>query len=163
MTNVFLSGSLTNLASQVLRGTTITNVVFDLPNLKSIAVDAFGHTTSTENQQKKIRSVEILSAISDMGQITNIVRYVSGAAASTGCRVYVSKRQWTKAARDKAAEAGYFAGMGTFTADEKAKIAEDSTLARAYGVLVVGGVRKAFVVNKASPHDKIPGLTFVIW
>ena len=35
--------------------------------------------------------------------------------------------------------------------------------AKAYGVLVAGGVRKAFVVNKSSPHDKIPGLTFVIW
>ena len=168
LTNVYVSGSLTNLANQVFRGTTITNVVFDLPNLESIAIDAFGHTTSTENQQKKIRSVEILSAISDMGQITNIVRYVSGTAASTGCRVYVSKRQWTKEARELATYSadenptGYFADKATFTDAEKNKIAEDSTLAKAYGVLVVGGARKAFVVNKPSPHDKIQGLIIII-
>ena len=168
LTNVYVSGSLTNLANQVFRGTTITNVVFDLPNLESIAIDAFGHTTSTENQQKKIRSVEILSAISDMGQITNIVRYVSGTAASTGCRVYVSKRQWTKEARELATysadenPAGYFADKATFTGDEKAKIAADPTLARTYGILVVGGVRKAFVVDKPSPHDKIQGLMIII-
>ena len=168
LTNVYVSGSLTNLANQVFRGTTITNVVFDLPNLESIAIDAFGHTTSTENQQKKIRSVEILSAISDMGQITNIVRYVSGTAASTGCRVYVSKRQWTKEARELATYSadenptGYFADKATFTDAEKNKIADDPTLAKAYGVLVVGGVRKAFVVNKPSPHDKIQGLMIII-
>ena len=140
-----------------------TNIVFDLPNLKSVAGDAFGYE---KPDKLMIRSVELQSAFTDMGQITNIVRYAGGTAAntaaSTGCRVYVSKRQWTKEARDAAAEAGYFAGMGTFTENEKAKIATDPTLARAYGVLVVGGVRKAFVVNKASPYDKIQGLMIII-
>ena len=103
-----------------------------------------------------------------MGLATNFVKSVSKTADQTGCRVYVSKRQWTKEAREAAMYSadenptGYFADKATFTENEKAKIAEDSTLAKAYGVLVVGGVRKAFVVNKASPHDKIQGMIIII-
>ena len=174
--NVFLSGTLNKLEDYTFAGRgTITNVVFDLPNLESISSQAFGiDAYGAQAQQTNIHSAEILSAIPDMSQITNIVRYAgntdttTGTAASTGCRVYISKRQWTKEAREEATYSadenptGYFAGMGTFTDDEKAKIAADPTLARAYGVLVVGGVRKAFVVNKASPHDKIPGLIIII-
>jgi hypothetical protein len=162
LTNVTLAGSLAALPADAFKGAgstiTITNVVLDLPNLESIAATAF-------SGQKIIRSIELVSAFSDMGQITNILKEVKTSqgwqlATATGCRVYVSKRQWTKVARDKAAEAGYF--TSAFNDKETAKIAADSTLAKAYGVLVVGGVRKAFVVNKSSPHDKIPGLIIII-
>ena len=52
---------------------------------------------------------------------------------------------------------GFFLGKDTFTDTEKAMIAADPTLEKAFGVLVVKNganvVRKAFFVHKRSVHD----------
>ena len=158
LTNVTLTGSLAALPATAFKGTTITNVVLDLPNLESIAATAF-------SGQKYIRSIELVSAFSDMGQITNLLKEVKTSqnwqlATATGCRVYISKRQWTKEARAAATQAGYF--TSAFNDKETAMIAADSTLAKAYGMITVGSLNKAFVVDKPSPHDKIPGLIIII-
>ena len=162
LTNVTLAGSLAALPADAFKGAgstiTITNVVLDLPNLESIAATAF-------SGQRYIRSIELVSAFPDMGQVTNILKEVKTSqgwqlATATGCRVYVSKRQWTKKAREDATAAGYF--TSAFNANETKMIADDPTLAKAYGMITVGSLNKAFVVDKPSPHDKIPGLIIII-
>ena len=161
LTNVTLTGSLAALPATAFKGSTITNVVLDLPNLESIAATAF-------SGQKYIRSIELVSAFSDMGQITNLLKEVKTSqnwqlATATGCRVYISKRQWTKEARETATQAGYF--TSAFNDKETAMIKGDNadpTLAKAYGMITVGSLNKAFVVDKPSPHDKIPGLIIII-
>ena len=161
----------------------ITNVVLDLPQLSTVANNAF------ENQGF-IRSVELMSVLPDMGQVTNVLLYAAGGAlmknlgeecgmiqgkdwVPNDLRIYLSKRQWTKDARDAATYSaetnpdGIFLGEETFTDKEKEMIAADPTLAGAYGVLVVKKddgslVRKAFFVHKPSPNDKVPGLMLII-
>ena len=180
LSSVTLKGPLAYLTNSVFvaqdNNVTLTNVVLDLPNLGTVAADAF------KNQQY-VRSLELVSVPTDMGQVTNILAsvatgrnlatddmyYMGSWGQKKDVRIYVSKRLWTKAKRDAvtySAETnpdGYFAS--TFTDDEKKMIASDPTLAKAFGVLVVKKddgtlVRHAFFVDKASPHD--PGLMLII-
>ncbi len=158
LTNVFLAGSLTNLPSQVFRGnSTITNVVLDLPNLTIVDKLAFGHPNSGLNQQK-ISRVEFVSALKEMGLVTNIVTYSNNKNAPENLRIYVSKKQWTPGETEiydaTTNPTGFFSPL---TDDEKAKVAADPTLKGAFGVLVSKGYRKAFFVHKPSIHDKQTG------
>ncbi len=169
LTNVSLSGALDTLNSMVFGGNTITNVVLDLPQLGTIAADAF-------KSQSNIRRVELVTALSDMGIVSNIVSSAANGAqlgdngyqlywdqeqwkwvyGENDLRIYVSKQQWTPSESETYSAdnpTGFFLGKETFTDKEKEMIAADPTLAKAFGVLVVNGVRRAFFVNKRSIHD----------
>ena len=168
LTNVFLAGPLTKLNDNVFKGSTITNVVLDLPELAEVSNKAF-------SDQKYIRRVELVRTPADMGQVTNVIAaaasgntnlgengyLVSGTWLPNDLRIYVSKRQWVPSeAETYSAEnpTGFFLGKETFTDKEKQMIAADPTLKGAFGVCVrvVNGnpIRRAFFVHKASPYDK---------
>ena len=168
LTNVFLAGPLTKLNDNVFKGSTITNVVLDLPELAEVSNTAF-------SDQKYIRRVELVRTPADMGQVTNVIAaaasgntnlgengyQVSGKWLPNNLRIYVSKRQWVPSeAETYSAEnpTGFFLGKETFTDKEKQMIAADPTLKGAFGVCVkvVNGTlkRRAFFVHKASPYDK---------
>ena len=167
LTNVFLAGPLMNLNDNVFKGSTITNVVLDLPELAEVSNKAF-------SDQKNIRSVELVRTLADMGQVTNVIAaaaygnnlgengyLVSGTWLPNNLRIYVSRLQWKpSAAETYSAEnpTGFFLGADTFTDKEKQMIAADPTLKGAFGVCVkvVNGTlkRRAFFVRKASPYDK---------
>ena len=167
LTNVFLAGPLTKLNDNVFKGSTITNVVLDLPELAEVSNKAF-------SDQKNIRRVELVRTLADMGQVTNVIAtaafgnnlgengyLVSGTWLPNDLRIYVSRQQWKpSAAETYSAEnpTGFFLGADTFTDKEKQMIAADPTLKGAFGVCVkvVNGTlkRRAFFVRKASPYDK---------
>lgn len=168
LTNVFLAGPLTKLNDNVFKGSTITNVVLDLPELAEVSSLAF-------SEQKYIRRVELVRTPADMGQVTNVIAaaasgntnlgengyQVSGKWLPNNLRIYVSKRQWVPSeAETYSAEnpTGFFLGKETFTDKEKQMIAADPTLKGAFGVCVkvVNGTlkRRAFFVHKKSPYDK---------
>ena len=167
LTNVFLAGPLMNLNDDVFKGSTITNVVLDLPELAEVSNKAF-------SDQKNIRSVELVRTLADMGQVTNVIAaaafgnnlgengyLVSGTWLPNNLRIYVSRLQWKpSAAETYSAEnpTGFFLWADTFTDKEKQMIAADPTLKGAFGVCVkvVNGTlkRRAFFVRKASPYDK---------
>lgn len=168
LTNVFLAGPLTKLNDNVFKGSTITNVVLDLPELAEVSSLAF-------SKQKYIRRVELVRTPADMGQVTNVIAaaasgntnlgengyQVSGKWLPNNLRIYVSKRQWVPSeAETYSAEnpTGFFLGKETFTDKEKQMIAADPTLKGAFGVCVkvVNGTlkRRAFFVHKKSPYDK---------
>ena len=168
LTNVFLAGPLTKLNEYVFKGSTITNVVLDLPELAEVSSLAF-------SEQKYIRRVELVRTPADMGQVTNVIAaaasgntnlgengyQVSGKWLPNNLRIYVSKRQWVPSeAETYSAEnpTGFFLGKETFTDKEKQMIAADPTLKGAFGVCVkvVNGTlkRRAFFVHKKSPYDK---------
>ena len=181
LSSVSLKGPLASLTNLVFlaqdNNVTLTNVVLDLPNLGTVAADAF------KNQQY-VRRLELVSAPKDMGQVTNILAsvatgrnlatddmyYMGSWNQKKDVRIYVSKRLWTKPQRDAVTNSetnpdGYFLDASTFTDDEKKMIADDPTLAKAFGVLVVKQdngtlVRHAFFVDKPSPYD--PGLILII-
>ena len=176
LTNVTLTGSLAALPANAFKGTAITNVVLDLPNLTNVAATAFSGQTN-------VRSVELVSRLADMGMVTNVVAaaannanlgdngyLVNKAWQKNNLRIYVSKRQWRPSAAEtydaETNPTGYFLGKESFNDKEQALIEADPTLAKAFGILVVKSgtkvVRKAFFVNKPSPHDKIPGLIIII-
>lgn len=169
LTNLFLAGSLTKLNDNVFKGSTITNVVLDLPELAEVSNTAF-------SDQKYIRRVELVRTPADMGQVTNVIAaaawgttnlgengyLVSGKWLPNNLRIYVSKRQWVPSeAETYSAEnpTGFFRGADTFTDKEKQMIAADPTLKGAFGVCVrvVNGAlkRRAFFVHKKSPYDAI--------
>ncbi len=179
LTNVFLAGSLEILPNAVFKGSSITNLVLDLPNLTTVANGAF-------TSQTQIRRVELVTAFKDMVILTNIVAAAAAGTANLGengymvydeaqeknvwrpnnLRVYVSKKQWTPSAAETydadTNPTGFFQGSETFTDKEKKLIAADPTLEKAFGVLITKGkksgaevvVRKAFLVHKPSIHDK---------
>ena len=167
LTNVFLAGPLTKLNENVFKGSTITNVVLDLPELAEVSSTAF-------TSQTNIRRVELVRTLADMGQVTNVIAaaaygnnlgengyLVSGTWLPNDLRIYVSRQQWKpSAAETYSAEnpTGFFLGADTFTDKEKQMIADDPTLKGAFGVCVkvVNGTlkRRAFFVRKASPYDK---------
>ena len=169
LTNVFLAGPLTKLNDNVFKGSTITNVVLDLPELAEVSSLAF-------NEQKYIRRVELVRTPADMGRVTNVIAaaawgntnlgengyLVSGKWLPNDLRIYVSRRQWVPSAAETYSEdnpTGFFLGANTFTAKEKQMIAADPTLKGAFGVCVkvVNGTlkRRAFFVHKKSPYDAI--------
>ena len=169
LTNVFLAGPLTKLNDNVFKGSTITNVVLDLPELAEVSNTAF-------SDQKYIRRVELVRPLVDMGLVTKVIAaaasgntnlgengyLVSGTWLPNNLRIYVSKRQWVPSeAETYSAEnpTGFFLGAGTFTDTEKQMIAADPTLKGAFGVCVrvVNGTlkRRAFFVHKKSPYDAI--------
>ena len=152
LTNVYLAGSLTTLPQYVLRGTTITNVVLDLPNLTTINYEAFGHATAAP--QAKIRRVELVSALPDMGQVTNIVRFANNSNIGD-LRIYVSRKQWTPSEAETYDATSNLTGFfSRITAQEKAALDEE-TQKKVIGVLVKGGTRKGIFVHKASIHDPL--------
>lgn len=157
LTTVFLTGSLDTLPSQVFRGTLITNVVLDLPNLATVDATAFGHPLV--GRQERISRVEFVSAPKEMGLVTNIVIYSNNKDAPENLHIYVSKKQWEPSAAEiydaKLNPTGFFSPL---TDDEKAKIAADPALKKAFGVLVsTNGYHKAFFIHKPSIHDKPTG------
>ncbi len=167
LTNVTLTGSLAALPVTAFKGSAITNVVLDLPKLDSIAATAF-------TSQANVRRVELVNRLSDMGLVSNVVAavynknlgencyYVNKAWQPNNLRIYVSKSQWTPSEEETydadKNPTGFFLGKEMFTDTEKAMIAADPTLAKAFGVLVVKSganvVRKAFFVHKRSVHDQ---------
>lgn len=161
LTNVYLAGTLTELPDQVFRGnSTITNVVLDLPNLTTIAYQAFGHPNAGLNQTK-IRRVEFVSAIKEMGLVTNIVRYANNSNIGD-LRIYVSKKQWTPSDEQKydaeTKPTGFFSEI---TDKEKAAL-DAETQKNIIGVLVKGGTRKGIFIHKASIYDKKQGFAISI-
>lgn len=152
LTKVFLAGPLTTLPKSVFNGSTITNVVLDLPNLTSISQAQYD---GAFYNQSKIRRVEFISALKDMGLVTNIVRHANNGNIGD-LRVYVSRNQWTAGADEtydaESNPTGFFAGKDTLTDKEKESIDEE-TLGKVIGVLVRGGTRKGIFVHKKSVHD----------
>ncbi len=180
LSTVFLKGALAEIRQLTFGALdnddnpSITNVVLDLPQLSAVSATAFEH-------QKYILSLELPSALKVMGRVTNILSAAAGGAMFKGLgdevgmkkgqtawvpndlRIYVSKNQWTPSAAEIYSESnptGFFLGRETFTDKEKEMIAADSSLAKAFGVLVIpkgnGGIcRKAFFVHKPSIHDKV--------
>lgn len=169
LTNVYLAGPATRLGNNAFRGSTITNVVLNLPKLAEVSPFAF-------NEQKYIRSVELVRTPADMGLVTNVIAAAAWGNTNLGengylvfgkwlpndLRIYVSKRQWVpSAAETYSAEnpTGFFLGADTFTNKEKQMIETDSTLKGAFGVCVrvVNGTlkRRAFFVHKKSPYDAV--------
>ena len=155
LTNVYLAGSLTILPQYVLRGdNSITNVVLDLPNLTNINYEAFGQQNSVSYQQRNIRRVEFVSALSDMGQVTNIVRFANNSNIGD-LRIYVSRKQWTPSEAETYDATSNLTGFfSRITAQEKAALDEE-TQKKVIGVLVKGGTRKGIFVHKASVHDPL--------
>ena len=148
LTNVFLAGSLTALEQYVFQTTdksTITNVVLDLPNLTTVAANAF-------NNQKKIRRVELVTALTDMGLVTNIVKFADNGSINE-LSIYVSKKQWTPSDEQKydaeSTPTGFFSDI---TDEEKATL-DAETQKKVMGVFVMGGTRKGVFVHKTSIHD----------
>ncbi len=161
LTNVYLAGTLTGLPDQVFRGnSTITNVVLDLPDLTTIAYQAFGHPNSGLNQTK-IRRVEFVSAIKDMGLVTNIVRYANNTNIGD-LRIYVSKKQWTPSDEQKYDAETKPAGFFSEIKDEEKAALDAETQKNIIGVLVKGGTRKGIFIHKASIHDKKQGFAISI-
>ncbi len=161
LTNVYLAGTLTGLPDQVFRGnSTITNVVLDLPDLTTIAYQAFGHPNSGLNQTK-IRRVEFVSAIKDMGLVTNIVRYANNTNIGD-LRIYVSKKQWTPSDEQKYDAETKPAGFFSEIKDEEKAVLDAETQKNIIGVLVKGGTRKGIFIHKASIHDKPTGFAISI-
>ena len=175
LTNLFLAGPLMKLNDYVFKGSTITNVLLDLPELAEVSSLAF-------DGQKNMRSVELVRTLADMGQVTNVIAaaasgntnlgengyLVSGKWLPNNLRIYVSKKQWVPSAAETYSEdnpTGFFLGADTFTEKKKQMIAADPTLKGAFGVCVrvVNGTlkRRAFFVHKKSPYDK-GGLSIII-
>ncbi len=190
LTSVYLKGSLAELPMLVFASydngvATITNVVFDLPNLTTVSSSAFG-------TQPYIRALELqnVTSVWDMGLVTNILAEAAGGGLHKNLgeeagmikgqdwipndlRIYVSKKQWTPSEKETYSASnptGIFLGKETFTEKEKEMIAGDPTLAKAFGVLVIAYEengetkvqRKAFFVDKRSVHDKMPGLSVIV-
>ena len=138
LTSVSLSGSLRSLPSESFLGSaTITNVVLDLPQLTSVAANAF-------SGQSKIRRVELASRPLYMGLVTNIVAAASNTSASE-LVVSVSTNQWKASAAETYSETNT---NGFFTAIAAAE--KSSYPAGAFGVLVVKGKNKGVFVHKTS-------------
>ena len=167
LTTLKIGGSAETLPAMSFKGSSITNVVLDLTNLDTIAANAF-------SGQLNVRRVELVTRLADMGLVSNVVASVFNNNLGTGTylvnkvwqpnnlRIYVSKKQWTPTANEtydaEMNPTGFFLGKDTFTDTEKAMIAADPTLEKAFGVLVVKNganvVRKAFFVHKRSVHDQ---------
>ena len=161
LTNVYLAGTLTELPDQVFRGnSTITNVVLDLPNLTTIAYQAFGHPNAGLNQTK-IRRVEFVSAIKEMGLVTNIVRYANNSNIGD-LRIYVSKKQWTPSDEQKYDAETKPTGFFSEITDEEKAALDAETQKNIIGVLVKGGTRKGIFIHKASIYDKKQGFAISI-
>ncbi len=148
LTNVFLAGTLATLPYRAFYGGSITNIVLDLPNSATVA-------SATFENQSKIRRVELVTAFSDMSQVTNIVRWSNNDGSVDNLRIYVSRKQWTPSAAETydadTNQAGFFSRI---TAQEKAALDEE-TQRKVIGVLVKGGTRKGIFVHKVSIHDPL--------
>lgn len=159
---VYLGGTITSLQKNAFRGDnggTMTNLVFDLPNLTSIYSDQYN---SAFQNQTKISRVELVNAFSDMSLITNVVRYANNSGTITGLRIYVSKKQWTPSKEQKYDKStnptGFFSAI---TDEEKADLDADAQK-NVIGVLVKDGTRKGIFVHKTSKYDKPTGFAISV-
>ncbi len=161
ITNVYLAGTITSLPKDVFRGDsggTITNVVLDLPKLTSIHREQW---YAAFYNQTKIRRVELVQALADMGLVTNIVNYANNSTIGA-LRIYVSKKQWEPSKEQKydasSNPTGFFSAI---TDKEKAEL-DAETQKKVIGVLVCDGTPKGIFVHKASKYDKPTGFAISI-
>lgn len=157
---VYLAGTIDTLQKDTFRSTTggtITNVVFDLPNLTSIYSDAANHAFYG---QKKIRRVELVTPFTDMGLVTNIVKNADNGSINA-LRIYVSKKMWIPSEKETYSETNPTGIFSDITAEEKATL--DAEIQKnVMGVLVMGGTRKGIFVHKTSKYDKPTGFAISV-
>ena len=159
---VYLGGTITSLQKNAFRGDsggTITNLVFDLPNLTSIYSDQYD---SAFQNQTKISRVELVNAFSDMSLITNVVRYANNSGPITGLRIYVSKKQWTPSNEQKYDKSTNPTGFFSAITDEEKADLDAEIQKNVMGVLVKDGTRKGIFVHKASKYDKPTGFAISV-
>lgn len=163
LTSVSLAGPITVLNGNTFSGSSITNVVLDLPNLTTAwSVNDNNMQVSAFNGQSKIRTVHLKTRLLDMGQITNIVASanMTGTISPENLLIYVSRRSWAPSMAEKydadSNQTGFFSYL---TAAERQATKNDPVLSRAFGVLVTpSGTRKAYFVHEPLEGDKPHGL-----
>ncbi len=157
---VYLAGTIDTLQKDTFRSTsggTITNVVFDLPNLTSIYNVAANHAFYG---QKTIRRVELVTPFTDMCLVTNIVKYADNSTINN-LRIYVSKKMWKPSEKETYSETNPTGIFSDITAEEKATL--DAEIQKnVMGVFVMGGTRKGIFVHKTSKYDKPTGFAISV-